>query len=436
MNTISNIIFFGSTGLIGSKALIDILDVNTTLLAGDHQLLLKKFIEKEPIGSNKINKTELHFNVTKNIYCISRKCAHSPLYMNEVITEKNLSLDFNKEKFELIKSKLVNNSNNNESGTLMLETPNMDKSLKEEEFFPSKLNNIFYFLIRNKVEVVFSNNNPNQEKFLKFYFKVNVFQIILPDSNEWLTYLPYIFRSSTKLLPYILNGTQQQEEDKNKSFKKAFTHLVDVTELGTMICTLGTNVFKDQNKIDYSLTFDLANWFSNGPDKKLVIVTSFNNTFISNSLKYFKIKEKLENDLQNRLKIPLKDLIILRPGPLVGEHEVIKNDVTVVLKKSPHFLKQIWNYKTFLFKSQLLVFKDVMDFKPRTKICEWIAKVMYHLPGNYLIGYSVPAWKVSFLVAFEAFLQLPHDNLTTKDQPLTHVEIFTSKTIDNLIESN
>lgn len=83
--------------------------------------------------------------------------------------------------------------------------------------------------------------------------------------------------------------------------------------------------FKNQELIDHDLNIKLAKAAKERGAKVYTLVSSFNNRFLSNFVPYFKLKNRIEQDIQ---QIGFEKTIFLRPGPLVGDRTALKPEQT------------------------------------------------------------------------------------------------------------
>lgn len=132
-----------------------------------------------------------------------------------------------------------------------------------------------------------------------------------------------------------------------------------------------------------------------------MVITSFNNDFLSRTFEYFRIKAKLENDLEEALPNKLKELIILRPGPMCGQHG---NPVHVEMdiQQNPTLSERFFYYPRYILKYKQQCISEVRKVGLRTRLSEVIASSIYRMPGSALLGYSVPVSKVSYVASLMA----------------------------------
>ncbi|AMD19735.1 HCL416Wp [Eremothecium sinecaudum] len=242
---------------------------------------------------------------------------------------------------------------------------------------------------------------------------INVVQLIESDSNKWCETFTNLFTGARKLL-----------DDRTPIY------LPSVDQISTLVSTLGSSSWESRKEkttrsfVDYTLNLQLAKAFA--PDatkstlKHMVIVTSFNNLALGVISPYFRTKQKLENDLTH--EVPgLTHLTILRPGPLVGQH----GKQLSLLPTAPEGCSIIYRcyfWKKNAVKARINWLSQVRDVGPSKKVSEIVARATYHLPGNWLVGYSIPAAKVARVATQEA---LAKRTLIEQDPTALVVEVTT-----------
>ncbi|CCH58110.1 hypothetical protein TBLA_0A03100 [Henningerozyma blattae CBS 6284] len=362
----TNYIFFGSTGMTGFTTLTNLLNINSYLQAKDPQSAIDNLPQDFQWQACD---DSLDLYLVKNIFCINRRFFDSPIYLDEKIISSNISINYKDKTFELQFQSNTNSVSNNITEQNELKLPLVstdclryfiDTGNIQLETTPGKENQIlttdevWYHFNQQLCQLNFKqinlneneNDNDNvQEKFIKLNYIINIYQFVLPKSDTWLEVLPNIFKPTTILHSKINCTWNYIDQFTNEKSNIVLPKLEDIQ---VMICTLGTNLLCDQKKIDFDLTFQLSNWFSNRLGKKLVIVTAFNNSLLSKTFNYFNVKNQLEKSLKYDLDFPLGELVILRPGPLLGTHVLNPSEEqAVVLNHSTKILKQLWFYKTF-----------------------------------------------------------------------------------------
>lgn len=397
-------LFFGSSGLIGSLTLKELLKVE--LYLGNPENIQKRLNTCEHLNLS-------NFRFNKLIYCINRKIGYKNILLDNeqyLKADKLAPISFNKAdyRFEKITSicpsverhsnqSLINNVSD-ESGTLYIHNNSAGNVLK-------------YHRSMQTYQVEYKSENS---KKLLITFNFVILQIACPDSSKWCELLPDIFSGSV-----ALRSEAEPDGTTNK--------LPPLDEIPTMICTLGAGSRQSKAKrhyVDYELTFKLVQSFNNCEGKRLVIVTTFNNILIRHLLPYFRTKSKLETDLQHKLKPRLGKLVVLRPGPLVGEHgrPLTKN---LTIGHSTNMLKQILYYKEYCFQCKLALFKEFRRIGFRTRASELIARTMYRKPGSWMLGYCIPATKAAYVAASKATDE-------ASDEVSDPVEIITSEQMDHI----
>ncbi|GAV54702.1 hypothetical protein ZYGR_0AS00240 [Zygosaccharomyces rouxii] len=399
-----HILLFGSTGLIGSLTLEELLKVELYLDAGND--LQSKLKVHESSDFN-------HFTLNKFFYCINRKLNNekrSPT--NEYLMErcKATPLIFRGQQYYL---------HNNTSATppaSQSSNPSLGNNVFEEDgtiYLTQTVDNRRVTLSFRQTRQSYQLEYLSKDlKNLLITFHFTIVQLVFEDSTRWADLLPSIFSKEVELTP--------------KESNHAPLKLPHLDEVKTMICTLGTNSSSakhnnyDRYFVDYHLTFQIAQNFTNCEGKRLVIITSFNNSLISHIFPYFKTKYQLENDLQNKLTPALGQIVVLRPGPLVGNHANL-DDRDLRLRYSPSLGEQLKNYREWCWEYKKSFVKEIRKIGFKTKASELVARAMYRKPGSSVLGYCVPASKTAYATAYMATKPI-----------LGELRIVTSKEIDYL----
>lgn len=382
-------LFFGSTGLIGSLTLKNFLDVN--LYYCSTQELQAKLDKPSSQGI-------YNFTLNKTFYCLNRQFdadvgPKNDGYVAESRGTQTKQLIYGKQPFFL-----RNNSSSSPPESQSSNISLMNKTFEEDGIitirstFDTYEKTVEYRMKKRKYELEFKSN---ENKILSITLQFFIIEIVIADSSKWGELLPHIFCGESKLVPN--NG--------RKSYRQS--PLPEMNLILNMVCTLGSNSNKAEKSratryyVDYNLTFQLVKKFVTCEGKRLVIITTFNNELISHLFPYFKTKSKLEYDLQNRIVPKLTQLIIVRPGPLIGSH-VKETRTSLTLERSSYFPKQLLLYKRLCWEYKKMLFREIRQVGIKTKASEIIAKTMYHKPGSWLLGYCIPASKVALVVAMKA----------------------------------
>lgn len=402
-----HLLIFGSTGLIGSLTLEELLKVELYLDHGkDLQLKLSSFDDPN------VN----HFTLNKYFYCVNRQLSNEKRsHTNEYLMERCKAsplIYMNQEYF-------LNSNTSSSPPASQSSNPSLGNNVFEED---GKIHNIpsvdnclralDYRINKRSYQLEYISRN-HQSLLITFHF--TVVQLILEDSTKWAELLPNIFSNEIKL--------SSESETFEDHVQLTLPHL---NQVETMICTLGANASSyNQNNhsryfVDYHLTFQIAKTFACCEGKRLVIITSFNNPIISHIFPYFRTKCQLENDLQNNLTPALKQIVFLRPGPLVGHH-ANPEERNARLRYSPTFTGQLKHYREWCWEYKKSLAKEIRKIGLRTKASELVAGAMYRKPGSTALGYCVPASKTAYATAYMA------TNPTTGA-----MRIVTSKEIDHL----
>lgn len=79
--------------------------------------------------------------------------------------------------------------------------------------------------------------------------------------------------------------------------------------------------FENQKLIDHDLNLRLAKASKAKGVEIFMMVTSFNNPYLTLAFPYFALKKQIEDDI---IKLGFQKTIFLRPGPLVGDRSLLK----------------------------------------------------------------------------------------------------------------
>ncbi|CAR28293.1 hypothetical protein ZYGR_0R00260 [Zygosaccharomyces rouxii] len=399
-----HILLFGSTGLIGSLTLEELLKVELYLDAGNDLQSKLELYENSDIN---------HFTLNKFFYCVNRKLNNEKRSPgNEYLMErcKATPLVFRGQDYYL---------HNNTSATppaSQSSNPSLGNNVFEEDgtiqltkTVDNRSVTLRFRQTRKSYQLEYISKDL---KNLLITFHFTIVQLVFEDSTRWADLLPSIFSGEVELVPEESNHTSPR--------------LPHLDQVKTMICTLGPNSSStkhshyDRYFVEYQLTFQIVQNFASCEDKRLVIMTSFNNSLVSHIFPYFKAKYQLENDLQNKVAPALAQLVVLRPGPIVGNH-VNLNDRDLRLRYSPSLCEQLKHYKEWCWEYKKSFVKEIRKIGFKTKASELVAKAMYRKPGSSVLGYCVPASKAAYATAYMA-----------TNPTLGELRIVTSKEIDHL----
>lgn len=407
-------LFFGSTGLIGSMALENLLNV-------DLYLYNTQDLQRRVDGSAQNTR---NFNFDKIVYCMNRRfnTTETPhknehIANNSRIQKKQITLG--KETY-FLRNSTSSSPPQSQSTNISL----TNDALQENGVITVSSNihtygtSFIYRLSKRKHQLEFHSGGG---KIVSIVFQFYHVEIVYPESSEWGDLMPLIFNGNHKLTP----------DNAKKSFFQG--PLPSLEQISTMVCTLGSNANRarkselSRSYVDYHLTFQLVKNFAVSNGKRLVIVTSFNNSVIRHIFPYFKTKSKLESDLQEKIVPELAHLTIVRPGPLIGTHPKPKtNEKTLVLRKSSYFPMQLLLCKKFCWDYKKSLLADINRIGLKTKASELIARAMYRKPGSWLLGYCIPASKTALVVSMRA-IEPVTDHLAKS------CEIITSEQLDYIV---
>lgn len=398
-----HLLLFGSTGLVGSLILKELKRV-------DFHLTNSQDIQNKIDSCGHPEITDFRFD--KFVYCITRRVKKSCHLEDEQAIEtggvpplRYKNQDYSFDRVEILSSEC--------STVLRDDKPREFRTMIIKEDCVEEAFNFHIDQYRYQASYV----AKNLEK-LQIAFSINVVQISHTDSRKWSGLLPFIFSGCVNMGFGAANSPAQ-------------IRLPPLDEIPTMVCALG---FKsagakkskvNRHFVDHELTLQIAKVFNNCENKKLVIVTTFNNVLISHIFPYFRTKSKLEYDLQYSLSPRFGRLVLLRPGPMVGEHADMR-ERRVKPNSSRNLLKQGLYYKQCCFHCKVLLFKECRRTGLKTMASELIANTMYRRPGSWILGYCLPASKVAYTAALKA-VEPPING--TKHL----VEIVTSQEMDRLV---
>ncbi|CCF57181.1 hypothetical protein KAFR_0C01880 [Kazachstania africana CBS 2517] len=334
INSKEHILFFGSSGLVGSGSLSNLLNPNF--------LLCNKQNNFYDVIESSIVSGVYDIAFDKIIYCFNRT-PQNIRYKYHSDFEKNSQFDFGGTKYTLSNNPEPNNSFESK-GQLQFAINDVEERIK-----------IKYQVMPYSKEFGFS---AEEEQQLNVTYNVFHVQIVYNESEKWPDLLPILFTGE--------NEIKIARKRKDRLFPELFK-LANINDISTVVCTLGASsaTAKKQNmtvnKIDYDLTYNLIRAFTTTENKKVIIVTSFNNALISNIFPYFRTKLRLENDLKTTLEPPIKELYILRPGPIKGKHRSKESEISTNIRtlnpitRAIHYKKKLikqkkkhWSYFTLM----------------------------------------------------------------------------------------
>ncbi|CAI4057216.1 hypothetical protein SUVZ_02G4290 [Saccharomyces uvarum] len=381
-----SILIFGSSGLAGKGTLENLLDINF-------------YIKNVSDLQDKLDSlTEIKKNVVlnKHIFCINRKSVTEKKSFIKTIDYVNMKSIIWKGGRYYLRSSGENETKRETCNSNTFCYDDFEEGIIRNSMYKEKKGTFSFAYNRKQFSYALHYACGKDESFgIKYNFTVT--QLVIPQSESW-----------PRLLPQVFSGTQKLERfDVDSRDYVPDKSLPALDSIGTMVCALGstsTRVRKSQvpnSFVDYHLSFNLAQEFTNTTDKKLVVITSFNNDFLSRTFEYFRIKAKLENDLEEALPNKLKELIILRPGPMCGQHG---NPVHVEMdiQECPTLSERLFYYPRYILKYKQQCISEVRKVGLRTRLSEVIASSIYRMPGSALLGYSVPVSKVSYVASLMA----------------------------------
>ena len=379
------ILFFGSSSLVGKGALENLLDINFYIKnVSDIQGKLDSLTEIK--GDVVLN---------KHVFCVNRRSiAEEKSFMKTIDYINMRSVTWKGGRYYLRSRKEKDTEKRAPSPNTFCYDAFEEGFIKNTT--EEKGNDNFSFTYNQKQFSYALHYACGKEKGLGIIYNFTVTQMIIPRSENW-----------PRLLSRIFSGTRKLEKfDTNNKTYVPGKNLPNLCDIRTMVCSLGSTsarVRKTQvpnSFADYYLPFTLAQEFTNTTDKKLVVITAFNNDFLSKTFEYFRTKAKLENDLDESLPNKLKELVILRPGPMCGQHG---NPINVELgQENSNLLEKILYYPRYLLVYKKQYIGEVRRVGLRTKLSEIIASSIYRMPGSALLGYAVPVSKVSYVASLMA----------------------------------
>lgn len=417
-----NVLFFGSTGLIGRLCLQTFLDINFYLLYSE-EIRSKLNPNNENNSSNIYSNSKVtSLNIVKNIYCINRKPQSCELFNKNTID--SIKVNKIKCKDSLFYLKKEKTDNEAEKSLLYFKTEEGRVKLEIKTFESNPIN---YVLQKQTCKL---NYESKDGETLNLQFYISLFHICVADSFTWPDLLPSLFSNCTVL--------EYTDKSNTESFEVTYTlsreNVKPLNQITTMISTLGCNYRNTKSvsykNIDYDLNLELVKNFNNTNNKRLVIVTTFNNKLISTIFSYFQFKLKLEKSLQNELPAHLNELFIIRPGAIAGAPitDSLNPKLYATLKDSDNILKKIFNYKRFVFDYKVSGIRRIRQNGLEAVATDILASLFYRRPGSSLLGYCITAPKVAQMVIMKAVAQ-PLAGYS--NDPI--VEIVSSRNIDDMV---
>lgn len=386
LNTFTDyVLLFGSSSLVGKGTLENLLDINFYI----------KNVSDLQGKLDSLNEIKGNVVLNKHVFCVNRRCINEEKSFMKTIDYINMrSVTWQGGRYYL-------RSRKEKDTEKVPSSPNTFCYDNFEEGFikntPEERGKDGYSFVYNQKQFSYTLHYAcGKEKGIEIIYNFTVTQLIIPRSETW-----------PKLLPRIFSGTQKLEkfDTDNKNYVPGRS-LPSLCDISTMVCSLGSTSARVRRTqvpssfADYYLPFNLAQEFTNTTNKRLVVTTAFNNDFLSKTFEYFRIKAKLENDLDEALPNKLKELVILRPGPMCGQHG---NPINVELgKENSTFLEKIFYYPHYLLVYKKKYISEARRIGLRTKLSEIIASSIYRMPGSALLGYAVPVSKVSYVASLMA----------------------------------
>lgn len=410
-----NVLILGATGLTGSLILANLAQpwiyLNATndlqskvdsLYPADperftkHNIFVKK--PKSPLCNILVRRKSIE--VTKNLYCLARRpiavegmpldgldaswehtvrCKGFDLVCGKGGISRNCTLERNAAMYELA-------STNNCPGRVI--------KLQLQSF---------------SFKLVYENSrDPHGDTCghaLMVKLNINVICVIDTDSQRWPALLTDVFGEQP-----MKRGLIPQGQGLEGISHWEFPSLGDV---GTLVSALGSTRHQERKSsiprhyVDYELNLTLAQEFcqrkAGGTRKKIVVVTSFNSSLLSTVSNYFQTKLKLEQDLYTKVH-GMDNLVLLRPGPLVGNHTPHAQTPPATNKFTflPAALFNILVLKKRCFDRKVRLLRDLMKVGLRAKLSELGARLAYQRPCLQLVSNVNAAHKVAFVAASRA----------------------------------
>lgn len=347
---------------------------------------------------------EKSIEITKNLFCFNRKLAlleipSTPEYINDYW---EYSIDYKGTKYHSKKNnisfgvptlkfgKLVNSNENSITNQCQLQQFDYKFEFQRED--PSMQN------LRTRAQT------------LIISLKINVIQILEPNSKLWPLLLHSTFGDTDTNVALHVQG-------------QVPTPMIfpSLSKVNTLVSALGSTTFEQKKShvsrdfVDYDLNFKMAEEFTtnsseHGIKKKVVVITSFNNFALSSTSPYFHTKLKLEQDLATRIP-ELDELVILRPGPLIGSHtpEFIPGDPPKSTNGLLKPLSTVCYYKKACYDHKRHFLQSVTQVGLKTKMTEVFARLIYRSSCSWMFGYSVPVAKVAVVAAIRTIQKIQND---------------------------
>ncbi|CUS20932.1 LAQU0S02e01662g1_1 [Lachancea quebecensis] len=410
---VDNFLILGATGLTGSLILANMVQpwiyLNATrdlqnkvdsIYPADaerfarHNIFVKK--PRSPLCNILVRRKSI--DITKNLYCLARR----PVTVEDVPLDgldDSWEHEIRCKGFDLFCAKGdISRENALEQSATMYQLVGTNKC-------PGRVINVqlqsfsFKLAYRNSRD----SHGDTCGHTLMVRLNINIICVIDTDSQRWPVLLTDVFGEQPRKRELISHETQG-------TLHWEFPSLGDVS---TLVSALGSTRHQERKSsiprhyVDYELNLTLAQEFCQrktpGTKKKIVIVTSFNSSLLTTVSNYFQTKLKLEQDLYSKVH-GMDNLVLLRPGPLVGNHTPRSQIHSVTNRPSflPVTLFNILILKKRCFDRKVKLVRDLMKIGLRAKLSELGARIAYQRPCLQLIGNVNAVDKVAFVAATRA----------------------------------
>ncbi|SCU98276.1 LAFA_0G16776g1_1 [Lachancea sp. 'fantastica'] len=304
-----------------------------------------------------------------------------------------------------------------------LELPNSQQQ-KEKSAIEMHVQQYSY---RLKYENSQDEHGQNCRHTLTVELKLNVVSLIEKESWKW----PELFKSLFGEEPTTASVVTKKLE------QTMLWNFPSLKQVSTIISALGSSDHEQRTAkisrsfVDHDLILQMIQVFSQSKDastqKKAIVITSFNNLFLTSFSDYFRTKLSLEQDLATRVP-GLDKLVILRPGPLVGSHTLYNTANSSSFQETkpsliPNTIFAIYCLKRSCLERKIRFARDLSRYGLKLKLGEIMARIAYNRSCSPLIGYAVPAYKVAYVAVLKALRSMDSDSF---------VEVIKSDQIDHL----
>lgn len=247
--------------------------------------------------------------------------------------------------------------------------------------------------------------------------KIVVQFVIEPDSGKWKA-----------MLPAVLMARKKHKEAQNWKF--------------SIVSSLGSTAYQSRKSgisrdwVENTLNQDILTAITGKAElreslKQFIIVTSFNNKYLSQFLPYFQTKASLEAAIKDQLQGEKVQIVIFKPGPLIGSHG--KRVIFRQPELRGSLLGCIMNYKKAVVKHYFTRIKEWPRVGFGTRGAEFVASMTYGVPGSSLLGYPVKSSDVAKLLVYSRLITEKSDSGFAQENRTIEI---TSENIDKICRND